>query len=392
MPLFADLLLRGVLAATLFVGDHCMFTLNQSSSAMSASEQEPWNSPRRELDASRRPALRHAYKDGFALSPDGRVIVVALASQPRNELMIIDVSRQTALTIRHPSRQVLLTDITFHPSGGSFALVVTPLGLFGVSEMIEVDLQGQQIRRVGERFRSYRHPAFSPDGAQLAYFRDNEANAAVRPDVRRPEYREYLAWSAYEFALSGSREKAADDRLWSVVCGLNYDPRNNDLYLCAGLPRRASSGSGRYLLGQDVGEAAASLKDDRVHRVKRSSSDAAPVVFRHPDLSYVTLHDIGPDGSAIVTAQLSSGLERGRTMGVRVEPSGAYRVLGAPGLSVYQLRASSDALVIAGTGRPLGAKPQDEVLFIQRHGESAPQIIEPRLLRQSAKVLQPYGS
>jgi hypothetical protein len=192
--------------------------------------QTPWQL-RPEGD---RPLL-HRHTDGFAVSPSGRFVVAAISARPGNEVATIDLGTKIGHILRADDDRVLLAQPAVNVDEDRIALVATPLGHFGISEIWLVDPISGSTSVISAPGASFQFPAFSPDGSELAYFRNVNASK-WRPGLMRPEYRTFLSYALFRRNLATGVETRVAEQAFELPCGLSYDTLNRGLFYCALAP------------------------------------------------------------------------------------------------------------------------------------------------------------
>jgi hypothetical protein len=166
--------------------------------------REPWNSSGTLARLrARPPSLRGGifrYYDGYdvSVSPDGRLLALALPGKPQNEIDIVDVATGDAWVLRHPEPLLLLSYPTFAPTG-DLAVVVSPPSWYAVSEVWITDAHGKPAQVFGAEGtpRAYRKPSFSADGSKILCMREL-INPAVPPTYVAREFRSFLFFALFE--------------------------------------------------------------------------------------------------------------------------------------------------------------------------------------------------
>lgn len=149
-------------------------------------------------------------------------MVVALASSPVNELLVVELTDQSASRIRGANFRVKLAHPALSPDGRRLAMVATPPTYFGIAEIWVLDLETSSLVRIGESQRAYDYPTFSHDGTRLLYFAETAHPQASQPTPMQPEYRALAIdyhLAEFEFSTHSERTVAtahSTPRLW---CG-----------------------------------------------------------------------------------------------------------------------------------------------------------------------------
>lgn len=181
----------------------------------------------------------------IALSDDGSLAALASRTEPVNRLEILDLDGARSWIYEHPDPSIALLDPTFSPDGQTIAVVAarpSRIGRYdGASDILLINREGRIQHRIAGRY--YRHPSFSPDGKEIAYFRDVTGTASMTPGhVSRLEDREGHAFSLFKSAANGDGEVRLIDGAFGRASSLFYSNDGRSLVFRAGQPSKFVAG------------------------------------------------------------------------------------------------------------------------------------------------------
>lgn len=141
-----------------------------------------------------------------ALNRDGTLLISPLVGTPQNELIVVSIADKRSWVLSHPDAGAILRFAAFDPMQEQVALVVSRANDWRASVWL-TSIRGGPVRELdGLVGRDFSHPAFSPDGLSLIYFRDFD----IPPLPGRspgPRTREPVESSIFELRLDTLAER-----------------------------------------------------------------------------------------------------------------------------------------------------------------------------------------
>jgi hypothetical protein len=134
----------------------------------------------------------------IALDHTGKRMAVAVPGRPSPGLILFDLDSERGTLLTYPVPTLELVEPSFSRDGKQVVFLATPVPRFGWTEIWIASSEGVFERRLPDCHGRHRAPAFSPDGRQVAYFRDaDRASSEAWLKVMWPEQRSRLLFHPF---------------------------------------------------------------------------------------------------------------------------------------------------------------------------------------------------
>jgi len=129
----------------------------------------------------------------IALDHTGKRMAVAVPGRPSPGLILFDLDSERGMLLTYPVPTLELVEPSFSRDGSQVVFLATPVPRFGWTEIWIASSEGVFERQLPDCHGMHRAPVFSPDGRQIAYFRDaDRASSNAWLNAMWPEQRSRL--------------------------------------------------------------------------------------------------------------------------------------------------------------------------------------------------------
>ncbi|MEZ6030188.1 MAG: hypothetical protein R3C46_10615, partial [Hyphomonadaceae bacterium] len=180
----------------------------------------------------------------IALDHDGRRLALTVPGLPSAGLLVLDMETGKALLLDNETPAVEYAEPAFSRDGAHVVFLATPVPRFGWTEIWIATAAGQYERRMKGCFDRHRAPAFSPDGARLAYYRGlTRTDSTQWRSPMWPEQRDNLTFDPYgvfELDLRDGAERQISDLVYHTPQWLEYADATTLVVAASGLMGRST--------------------------------------------------------------------------------------------------------------------------------------------------------
>ena len=168
------------------------------------------------------PFNSHIGKKDFAISPDGRYLVVPFPYEAVNQLHIVNLRTLEATAIQHTNENYKLHQPSYSPDGEWIAFVATPAPFGGISTIVIVTNEGEFVAEIGEYDRYYSSPNFSKSKGKLLYFRDSYGSFRDSKHNVSRAINHVITDTIFEYDFSTGTERQMVDLGWGAVDWVDF--------------------------------------------------------------------------------------------------------------------------------------------------------------------------
>lgn len=173
----------------------------------------------------------------IALDHTGSRMAVAVPGRPSPGLILLDLKTEKATLLTNQISTLELVEPSFARDGRQVVFLATPVPRFGWTEIWIASSEGVFERRLPDCHGMHRAPVFSPDGRQVAYFRDaDRASSDAWLNVMWPEQRSRLLshpFGIFAYDLETRAERRITGLAYSLVEFIEFMSEDS-LFVSAG--------------------------------------------------------------------------------------------------------------------------------------------------------------